>query len=114
MHPTDVHTFKDYSIHVTPSQFGMTRDELAEGLLAENIETKKYFYPPMHMQTLYKSFHDAGRNDLKITEEVTGGILSLPIYELLPDSTIETVSRAIHRLANSASTRKEVSLSGRQ
>jgi dTDP-4-amino-4,6-dideoxygalactose transaminase len=114
VHPTDVHTFKDYSIHVTPSQFGMTRDQLAEGLLAENIETKKYFYPPMHMQTLYKSFHDAGRNDLKITEGVTGGILSLPIYELLPDSTIETVSRAIHRLANSASTRKEVSLSGRK
>ena len=59
VHPTDVNTYKDYSIHVTPSQFGMTRDELAEGLLAENIETKKYFYPPMHMQTLYKSFHDA-------------------------------------------------------
>jgi dTDP-4-amino-4,6-dideoxygalactose transaminase len=109
-----VNTYKDYSIHVTPGQFGMNRDELAEGLLAENIETKKYFYPPMHMQKLYKSFHDAGRNDLKTTEEVTGGILSLPIYESLPDSTIETVSRAIHRLVQSATTRKEMSLSGRQ
>jgi dTDP-4-amino-4,6-dideoxygalactose transaminase len=114
VHPTDVNTYKDYSIHVTPNQFGMTRDQLAEGLLAENIETKKYFYPPMHMQKLYKSFHDAGRNDLKTTEEVTGGILSLPIYESLPDSTIETVSRAIHRLAQAATTRREVSLSGRQ
>jgi dTDP-4-amino-4,6-dideoxygalactose transaminase len=114
VHPTDVNTYKDYSIHVTPNQFGMTRDELAEGLLAENIETKKYFYPPMHMQKLYKSFHDAGRNDLKATEEVTGGILSLPIYESLSDSTIETVSRAIHRLAQAAATRREVSLSGRQ
>jgi len=114
VHPTDVNTYKDYSIHVTPSQFGMDRDELAEGLLAENIETKKYFYPPMHMQKLYKSFLDAGPNSLKITEEVTGGILSLPIYESLPDSTIETVARAIHRLAHSAATRKEVSLSGRQ
>ena len=114
VHPRDVNTYKDYSIHVTPSQFGMNRDELAEGLLAENIETKKYFYPPMHMQKLYKSFHDANRSNLKTTEEVTGGILSLPIYESLPDSTIETVSRAIHRLAQSAATRKEVSFSGRQ
>ena len=114
VHPSDVNTYKDYSIHVTPSQFGMTRDELAEGLLAENIETKKYFYPPMHMQKLYKSFHDAGGNSLKVTEEITGGILSLPIYESLPDSTIEMVARAIHRLAHSTSTRKEVSLSGRQ
>jgi dTDP-4-amino-4,6-dideoxygalactose transaminase len=110
----DVNTFKDYSIHVTPSQFGMTRDELAEGLLAENIETKKYFYPPMHMQTLYKQYHKAGGRDLKVTEEVTGGILSLPIYELLPDSTIETVSLAVRRLANFAGSRKEVSISGRQ
>ena len=93
----DVNTFKDYSIHVTPSEFGMNRDELADGLLAENIETKKYFYPPMHMQTLYKQFHKAGGRDLKVTEEVTGGILSLPIYELLPDSTIEKVSLAIRR-----------------
>ena len=77
----DVNTFKDYSIHVTPTKFGMNRDELAAGLLAENIETKKYFYPPMHMQTLYKQFHKAGGRDLKVTEEVTGGILSLPIYE---------------------------------
>jgi dTDP-4-amino-4,6-dideoxygalactose transaminase len=111
----DVNTFKDYSIHVTPQQFGMTRDELADGLLAENIETKKYFYPPMHMQTLYKQFYKAGGKDLKTTEEVTGGILSLPIYESLPDLTIGTVSRAIHRLAaHAANTRKEVSLLGRQ
>jgi dTDP-4-amino-4,6-dideoxygalactose transaminase len=114
VHLSDVNTYKDYSIHVTPSQFGLNRDELAEGLLAENIETKKYFYPPMHMQKLYKSFYDASRNNLKTTEEVTGGILSLPIYEALADSTIETVARAIHRLAQHAATRKEVSLSGRQ
>jgi dTDP-4-amino-4,6-dideoxygalactose transaminase len=110
----DTNTFKDYSIHVTPERFGMTRDELAEGLLAENIETKKYFYPPMHMQTLYKQFHESGGNGLKVTEEVTGGILSLPIYELLPDSTIEKVSLAVRRLAHAAATRKEVSLLGRQ
>jgi dTDP-4-amino-4,6-dideoxygalactose transaminase len=110
----DTNTFKDYSIHVTPEQFGMTRDELAEGLLAENIETKKYFYPPMHRQTLYKQFHESGGNGLKVTEEVTGGILSLPIYELLPDGTIEKVSRAVRRLAHAAAARKEVSLLGRQ
>jgi len=67
----------------------------------------------MHMQTLYKQFHMAGGRDLKVTEEVTGGILSLTIYELLPDSTIEKVSLAIRRLAHHAGSRKEV-LSGRQ
>jgi dTDP-4-amino-4,6-dideoxygalactose transaminase len=114
VHPQDVNTYKDYSIHVTAEKFGMTRDELAEGLLAENIETKKYFYPPMHMQTLYRSFHNPAKRDLRQTEEVTGGILSLPIYESLPDSTIEMIARAIHRLARHAATRKELSVPGRQ
>jgi dTDP-4-amino-4,6-dideoxygalactose transaminase len=114
VHPSDVNTYKDYSIHVTPEKFGMNRDELAAGLLAENIETKKYFYPPMHMQTLYRSFHNAAKKDLQVTEEVTGGILSLPIYESLPDSTIEGVAKAIIRLANHAAKRKEPSVPGRQ
>jgi dTDP-4-amino-4,6-dideoxygalactose transaminase len=113
VHPQDVNTYKDYSIHITAEKFGMTRDELAEGLLAENIETKKYFYPPMHMQTLYRSFHKPAKRDLRQTEEVTGGILSLPIYESLPDSTIETIAHAIHRLARHAATRSEVSVPGR-
>ncbi|MBI3668700.1 MAG: DegT/DnrJ/EryC1/StrS family aminotransferase [Acidobacteria bacterium] len=113
VHPEDVNTYKDYSVHVTPEQFGLTRDELAAGLLAENIETKKYFYPPLHMQKLYRAFHDPTRNDLAQTEHVTGGILSLPIYESLPDSTIENVADAIWHLARYAAARKEPSLSGR-
>jgi dTDP-4-amino-4,6-dideoxygalactose transaminase len=104
VHPQDVSTFKDYSIHVTPEDFGLTRDELADGLLAENIETKKYFYPPMHMQQLYRCFYTS---DLTHTEEVTSGILSLPIYESLPDCTIKTVAEAIYRLANHAAARKK-------
>ena len=98
----DVHTFKDYSIHVTAEYFGMTRDALAEALLAENIETKKYFYPPLHKQDLYKPFYQPSRDNLTHTEYVTNGILSLPIYESLPDETVETVAQAILNLAEFA------------
>ena len=37
---------------------------MAQSLRAENIETKKYFYPPLHQQTLYSKFHEPERNDL--------------------------------------------------
>jgi dTDP-4-amino-4,6-dideoxygalactose transaminase len=96
--PRDVHTFKDYSIHVTPDAFGMTRNALAEALLAENIETKKYFYPPLHKQDLYKPFYNPNRDDLTQTEYITDGILSLPIYESLPDETVQTVAQTIKNL----------------
>ena len=96
--PRDVHTFKDYSIHVTPEAFGMTRDALATALLAENIETKKYFYPPLHKQDLYKQFYDPRRDDLSQTEYITESVLSLPIYESLSDETVHTVAHAIKNL----------------
>jgi len=89
VHLGDVNTYKDYSIHITPELFGVTRDALAKGLLAENIETKKYFYPPLHEQDLYRRFHDPARGGLAQTEFITRGILSLPIYESLPDETSE-------------------------
>jgi dTDP-4-amino-4,6-dideoxygalactose transaminase len=93
--PEDVHTFKDYSIHVTQAEFGLSRDELAAALLAENIETKKYFYPPLHKQKLYKQFKTV---DLPETDFVADNILSLPIYEALPNATIERVAESIHRI----------------
>jgi dTDP-4-amino-4,6-dideoxygalactose transaminase len=98
--PGDRSTYKDFSIHVTPEIFGMSRDALAEALLAERIETKKYFYPPLHKQKLYRSFHKPERDKLTHTDYITDGVLSLPIYESLPDSTVERVTYAILRLAH--------------
>jgi dTDP-4-amino-4,6-dideoxygalactose transaminase len=97
--PNDVSTYKDYSIHVSSEAFGITRDALVEALLAEKIETKKYFFPPLHKQKLYSSFRSLKQGDLARTSYVTGGIVSLPIYESLPDATVEQVAYAIQRLA---------------
>ena len=110
---SDVHTYKDYSIHVTEDSFGMTRDALAEALLAENIETKKYFYPPLHQQDIYKPFYNRDREDLSQTEYITGGVLSLPIYESLPDETVKTVAQAIKDLVDFEPDQNQSAISGR-
>lgn len=107
--PGDVSTYKDYSIHVTPETFGMTRDALAEALLAEKIETKKYFYPPLHKQRLCRCFHNREQKGLANTDYVTDGVLSLPIYESLPDDTVERVADAILRLARFGASKKQAS-----
>jgi dTDP-4-amino-4,6-dideoxygalactose transaminase len=88
-----VSSYKDYSVRVDPGAFGSTRDELAAALLKENIETKKYFYPPLHQQMLYHPF--ANRGPLPSTELVADGILSLPVYESLPSETVRQVAAAI-------------------
>ena len=97
----DTNTYKDYSIHITPESVGMTRDVLANALLHQNIETKKYFYPPLHQQSLYSTFYDRARNDLSQTEHLAGGILSLPIYESLPDETVIAVAETLKRIVHS-------------
>lgn len=95
--PGDVCTYKDYSVCVDSGAAGITRDELARALLAENIETKKYFYPPMHRQKLYRRYCD-GCLALPYTDSISEAVLSLPIYESLSDETVEGVARAIRRL----------------
>ena len=95
INPEDVHTFKDYSIHIDPRKFGTSRDEMAQDLIEENIETKKYFYPPLHKQDVYRRFNNRA---LPNTDYVADRILSLPIYESLPDITIHQIVNAIHRI----------------
>jgi dTDP-4-amino-4,6-dideoxygalactose transaminase len=99
VHSEDVSTYKDYSVHVSSDTFGMSRDSLAAALMAERIETKKYFDPPLHKQRLYRSFQNGNRSGLDRTDFITAGILSLPMYESLADSTVERVAQAILRLA---------------
>ncbi len=94
-------SYKDYSVSVDSEAFGMTRDELRAGLLRENIETKKYFYPPLHQQTLFRPFAPAGRGALRATEAVAESVLSLPIYESLPAGTVRQVAGAIRHLSQS-------------
>ena len=98
VHPEDTHSFKDYSVHISAEEFGMDRDALASALLAENIETKKYFYPPLHQQRIYRAYHSAEREPLPNTEYVAGNILSLPIYESLSDEMVDGTVQAIRRL----------------
>ncbi len=97
--PGHASTYKDYSVRVDPQAFGLTRDELAAALLAQNIETKKYFYPPLHQQALFRPFAAA---PLPETDAVSGSVLSLPVYESLPAATVSRVAWAIRNQARPA------------
>jgi dTDP-4-amino-4,6-dideoxygalactose transaminase len=93
--PRDTSTRKDYSIHLQSETCKQSRDKLASILLEENIETKRYFYPPLHRQKLYADYQPAARQGLKRTDSVSEGILSLPIYESLPEDTVEKIALAV-------------------
>jgi dTDP-4-amino-4,6-dideoxygalactose transaminase len=56
-------------IFIDEKRFGMSRDKLYEALKEENIETKKYFYPAVHMQEAYRAFREAYEGKLPVTVE---------------------------------------------
>jgi dTDP-4-amino-4,6-dideoxygalactose transaminase len=97
----DISTFKDYSVSVDAEAFGMSRDELAEALASRNVTTKKYFSPPLHRQALYAAYYEARPCDLRHTNHIADTVLSLPIYESLPDDTVRAVAGALRDYARS-------------
>jgi dTDP-4-amino-4,6-dideoxygalactose transaminase len=79
---------KDFGIVIDENEFGISRDQLYEALALENVQTKKYFYPPLHRQKLYKNCR---RGSMVHTDAVTSRILNFPIYSSLSNETVEAV-----------------------
>jgi dTDP-4-amino-4,6-dideoxygalactose transaminase len=88
-------TFKDFSVIVDEKEFGHSRDWLVELLHVENIGARKYFSPPVHRQKLYSAMWD-GRA-LALTDMVSDGVVSLPIYSSLTDESVDRVCEVIRR-----------------
>ncbi|MFC1833357.1 DegT/DnrJ/EryC1/StrS family aminotransferase [Thermodesulfobacteriota bacterium] len=101
IHPDDRSSYKDFSITVDPDLFGMNRNQLAEALEAENIDSRKYYFPPVHLQQAYRRYHD-GR-DLPNTERLADRILSLPMWSHMPDEMCLRICEAVARVRSHAS-----------
>ncbi len=87
--PGDRHSYRELSITIDPGLFGLTRDELALALKYENVDTRKYYLPPIHKQTAYRQFHDEGK-PLPVTDWLSSHSLSLPMWS---NMSTETASR---------------------
>lgn len=76
--PGAVSSYKDFSITIDPTRFGMTRDGLRRVLAGRGIETRAYYNPPCHRQTAFEHFHDRSR-PLPVTESLAARSVALPI-----------------------------------
>jgi dTDP-4-amino-4,6-dideoxygalactose transaminase len=98
-----VNTF--FPILINPSEFGIDRNLLEEALRYENIETRKYFYPPVHLQDCYKNL----RNEkLPNTDTISSRIICLPIHNLIEKKTIKKICEVMHRIHNHSSDIKKL------
>ena len=95
-------TYKDFNIVVDSTQFGMTRDALATALADLGIATKKYYSPPIHLQTVYGDLGRRFAGQLPVTEYISANTLTLPLFPQMTFSEVDRVCHAIqeaHRKA---------------
>ncbi len=93
-------SYKDFSITVAADAFGLTRDELAVALAAENIDTRKYYDPPVHRHTAYAGYYD-GR-PLPNTDWLAQTSLSLPIWTRMDEKITFSICQAVQQIHENA------------
>jgi dTDP-4-amino-4,6-dideoxygalactose transaminase len=89
-------------IWVSEEESGISRDEVYRKLKREGIETKKYFYPAVHLQRAYEAYRNGYPGRLPITEKAAQEGLALPLYSHMEDSQVITVCEAIRFILRSA------------
>src|SRR5215510_8901621 len=95
--PGNRSSYKDFSFTIDPEAFGLSRDQLAVALAAENIDTRKYYDPPVHLQTAYRRFAPPAER-LPNTNRLAARSLSLPIWSHMEDAVALGICRAIQRI----------------
>lgn len=95
--PKDRSSYKDFSITVDRREFGLSRDQLANCLSAERIETRKYYYPTVHRQ---KAYRDLGGDDKLLPNSIrlADESLSLPIGTQIGPEQVVLIGQAIRRI----------------
>ena len=100
------HTYKDFTIVIEPDEAGISRDQLYEELLRRNIQVKKYFYPPLHLQSAYSQM-EKRMTSLNNTEWLMERVITLPLYSKLGEEGIEHISQTIISIRDEAITTRE-------
>lgn len=94
----DVANYKDFTV-MFDEAFGLDRDTAAVALEAEGIETRRYFWPPVHRHQAYAHLP---KTDLPVTDSVAGSVLSLPMFGDLSGDEVDGVVEALRSIHDNA------------
>lgn len=88
-------SYKDLVCLVDEKQFGLTRDQLAQALTAEKIETRNYYDPPCHAQKYWQNRCRIGAATLPVTDRLGRGALTIPLQGNMSNIEIEKLVLAL-------------------
>jgi dTDP-4-amino-4,6-dideoxygalactose transaminase len=89
------HNYAYFPIFVHKDEYGLTRDELYQKLMQNNIFGRRYFYPLISQFDEYNKIASASRNNLPISEKISKEVICIPIYPDLELEIIEKIRKVI-------------------
>ncbi|HVE63501.1 MAG TPA: DegT/DnrJ/EryC1/StrS family aminotransferase, partial [Mycobacteriales bacterium] len=96
----DVSTYKDLTLIVDPEAFGLTVPELTAALKAEGIDSRRYYFPPIHRQKAYA--HLGPSRDLPVTDDIAERVITPPLWSHMTDEDVRRVGEAVVRIHEQA------------
>ncbi len=91
-------SYKDFSITVDETAFGVSRGRLAEALLDDGIHTRVYYSPVLHQMTAFRQYTPTNENTLTNTIHLQQRALSLPLYSDMKEEELDVICSAIERI----------------
>jgi dTDP-4-amino-4,6-dideoxygalactose transaminase len=92
-----------FTVVVDPDESPVTRDDLRAHLAANGIQAKRYFYPAVHNQTLYRSCDPDCAERLPVASRLSARSLALPLHSDMPVESVDHICDCIRDLFRCAS-----------
>ena len=83
----DISTYKDLTLIIDAKMFGLDAHLTQTALKAEGIDSRRYFYPPIHRQAAYRSLPLS--RELPVTDLLSAKVLTPPLYSHMSEGDVE-------------------------
>ena len=84
-----------FVIRIDEREFGASRNLVFETLKADNVLSRKYFYPLCSSYACYQDLPSAAAGRLPVASRIVEQVLCLPLYGTLGVDAVETICEII-------------------
>jgi len=97
-YPSDRTTSGNYFVLFVADRAKMNRDQVYRALKQQGIQTKRYFFPPVHQQPMFRRFVWRVSDRMTHTLKASSEGLALPLYSHMTVEQHEQVCQAVETL----------------
>jgi dTDP-4-amino-4,6-dideoxygalactose transaminase len=100
--PREKNNFQYAIVNVDPKLCPLTRDELVNILMAENVMARRYFYPACHRMEPYRTRYPFWDHTLPQTNQLATRLLALPTGSAVREADVSGICSLIRLAVNNA------------